>query len=141
MLPDDYAPAFEHQTFVHMADTDAAGVVYFPQQFDIAHRAYEAWLAQHGTPLGGIVRGGDYGLPVVHAEGDYRTPLFLGDALTVGAHVDRVGTSSVLLRYVIRRGGETVGVVRLTHVCVDGATRKPMPVPDALPFRAACLSA
>lgn len=137
-LPNTYAPAYVFETFVHMADTDAAGVVYFPQQFDLAHRAYESWLKEHGTPLGGIV-GSAFGLPVVHAEGDYRAPLRLGDALTVGVHVDRVGTSSIVLRYVLRREGSTVGVVRLTHVCISMETGRPIPVPESLPFRAALL--
>lgn len=122
-------PAWVHETFVHMADTDAAQVLYFVRQFDLAHRAYEAFFAGRGRSLGSIIADGTYALPIVHCEGDYRRPLRLGDPLRIEVIVDRIGERSFVLRFVLYRESEVVGVVRATHACIDTASMKATAVP------------
>ena len=39
------------RTRVVLADTDAAGVVYFSRVFDLAHRCYEQMMEARGLPL------------------------------------------------------------------------------------------
>ena len=123
-LPTDGDVRFWHETFVHMADTDAAGVLYFVRQFDLAHRAYEALFATAGLPLGAIIAEGSFALPLVHCEGDYRRPLRLGDPLRIAVIVDTLSERSFVLRFVVHRGEEVVGVVRATHVCIDTSTMR-----------------
>lgn len=44
--------------------------------------------------------------------------------------MDEIGDRSFVLRFVLRRRDEVVGVVRATHACIDTATMRATPVPD-----------
>jgi 1,4-dihydroxy-2-naphthoyl-CoA hydrolase len=131
-LQDDVTPFFTVSTAIHMADTDAAQVLYFAQQFDIAHRVYEAMMESRGSPLGPMLRAGAMGLPIVHAEGDYRRPLRLSDAIEVGVGVAALSERSFTLQYRITHGESVAAIVRTKHVCIDATTGRPMALPDAL---------
>ncbi|MGB0679212.1 MAG: acyl-CoA thioesterase, partial [Polyangiales bacterium] len=64
--------AFVTDIPVHFADVDHAQVVYYPRFFDFFHRAFEAFLRAQGHSLRHIIDVDGVGLPVVHAEADYR---------------------------------------------------------------------
>jgi 1,4-dihydroxy-2-naphthoyl-CoA hydrolase len=118
---------------IRMADTDAAGVLFFAAQFRIAHEAFEAFLESVGISLRGILAGGEYALPIVHAESDYQAPLRVGDVVTVELRADRVGRTSFRLRYRFRKPrGLEVGSSSTTHVAVSPATGRPRPLPADL---------
>ena len=112
---------FEHVLTVRFSEVDCAGVVYFQRAFDFAHRAVEDLLAAAGCDIVSCFARG-FGLPLVHAEADYQRPMMLGERLTVSVSVERMGTSSMTLRYLIYGpGGVTDDVratVRLVHVAV-----------------------
>ena len=62
---------FRYERTVRLADTDAAGVVYFARVLSICHEAYEASLAAAGVPLASWIRKGTIALPIVHAHADF----------------------------------------------------------------------
>lgn len=116
-----------------MADTDAAGVIYFSRQFALAHEAFERFLETVGLGLGRIVREEDFRVPIVHAESDYKAPLRLGDPVTVNLIAEKIGNTSFALCYdLLDHAGRNVGRVRTVHVAVDARTWKKRPVPDKL---------
>lgn len=124
---------FTYRTSVRLKDTDATGVLYFSEQFKFALEALEEFLREKGFSLKELIAS-PYLFPVVHAEGDYFAPLMVGDAVEVGMKVERVGTSSVTLHYVLRdpERGVDVGRVEMVHVVVDRASRTSVPIPDFL---------
>ncbi|MFP4063447.1 MAG: acyl-CoA thioesterase, partial [Halochromatium sp.] len=77
------AANIEHRFRVALHDTDAAGVLFFAHLFRHAHDAYEAMMARIGWPLDGLIRERQLGLPLVHAEADYRRPMRHGDQVAV----------------------------------------------------------
>ena len=127
------APLHVHPVVIRMQHTDAAGVMFFASQFELAHEAFEATMDAHGLPLSRVLTAESWGLPVVHAEGDYAAPLRLGDAVDIEVHVARVGGRSFTLRCVLRRpAGEVVGEVRTTHAAIDRGAWRPIELPDVV---------
>lgn len=124
---------FIYHTRIRLIDTDATGVLYFSQQFNFAMEAFEEFLKDRGFSWKEF-RGLEFLLPVVHAEADYSVPLMLGDELEISLTVEKVGTSSIALRYIFRDPikKQEVGKVNIVHVAVSKETRASMPLPDVL---------
>ena len=124
---------FTYQTKVKLHDTDAAGVIFFANQFKIIHDAYESLLEQIGFGFAELIRGKDFFLPIVHAESDYKAPLFVGDVLEVQVKVGRVGQTSFTLTYALLNARqEIVGTGRTVHVTVSKATHQKILLPADL---------
>ena len=117
-----------------MNDTDAAGQIYFADQFRIAHETFEAYMASIGHHFGRFLLEYPYMIPIVHAEADYRQPVFVGDALRIELSVGHIGTSSFSPAYrILRESDDTeVGFVKVVHVCIDKGTEKITPVPETM---------
>lgn len=113
-----------------MGDTDAAGIIYFANQFRIAHEGFEHFLDTIGLGVGHMLENTDYRFPIVHAEADYKSPLKVGDSLTICMTVSRIGHSSVSLLFrLFDRHDKEVGTVKIVHVVVDKTTWKKRPLP------------
>jgi len=124
---------FHFSWTVRLADTDAAGVLYFARLLDAAHAAYEAWLAEQGWSIGRILREKDFGLPIVHAEADYQAPILAGDRLDIELRRQAVGTRSFSTHYrMVKPDGQCAAQVRLVHAVVDASGRPGTPPPDLL---------
>jgi len=112
-----------HQTIVRLHNTDAAGLLFFAEQFRLAHDAYESFMESIGYPFAPLIRNSDYLLPIVHAEADFLKPLSTGDRLEIQVKAETIGESSFTLGYLIRRDrNEPVGTVRTVHVLVSRQT-------------------
>ncbi len=118
-----------YQTKIKLHETDAAGVIFFANQFKIIHDAYESLLETIGFGFAELIRDKDFFLPIVHAESDYKAPLFVGDVIEVQVKVGRVGQTSFTLNYALLNAKrETVGTGRTVHVAVDKKTRQKIPI-------------
>ena len=121
------------QTVVRLHDTDAAGLLFFANQFKMAHDAYESFLEHIGFSFTRILRDEDFLLPIVHAEADYKERLRAGDRLTVCVKIERIGDSSFVLSYdLFTAGDRSVGAVRTVHVCTDKVSGSKRRLPDDL---------
>ena len=124
--------AFQHRFTVGLADTDAAGVLFYGHLFRHAHDAFEAFMARCGHPVPEIVAAGEWGLPIAHAKADYLRPMRHGEAITVELTVRELGEHSFRLGYRFRGPGGTLRArAETVHVATgraDGATR-PLPEP------------
>lgn len=114
---------FTYRLTLRMHHTDAAGILYFANQFRIAHEAFESALSSHGIELYRIIAAADFALVIVHAEADYKAPLRIGDEIVVEVSADRIGDSSFTIGYRFARPtGETVGTASTVHVAIDKAS-------------------
>ncbi|MBI5150073.1 MAG: acyl-CoA thioesterase [Candidatus Omnitrophica bacterium] len=124
---------YVYQTRIRLHDTDAAGVIFFANQFKIIHDAYEGLLETVGFGFAELISHKDFFLPIVHAESDYKMPLSVGDVLEVRVKVEKVGQTSFTLSYaLVNARKETVGTGRTVHVTVSKATQKKIPLPADL---------
>ena len=111
---------FTHETTIRLHHTDAAGLLFFAEQFKLAHDAYESYMESIGYPFAPLLRTSQYLLPIVHAEADYGAALNTGDKITIQVVAERVGETSFTLGYtLLRNGSEPVGSVRTVHVLIE----------------------
>jgi len=121
---------YTYKTVIKLHDTDAAGILFFSHQFEIIHDAYESFLEKVGVGFPVLIRKKNYFLPIVHAEADYKSPLFVGDRITVEVHLAHVGTTSFTFTYrLLNSKGKLVGTARTVHVTTDKKTKKKIPLP------------
>jgi 1,4-dihydroxy-2-naphthoyl-CoA hydrolase len=119
-----------YKTVIKLHDTDAAGILFFSHQFEIIHDAYESLLEKIGVGFPVLIRKKNYFLPIVHAESDYKAPLFVGDRITVEVKLGHVGTSSFTFIYrILNQKRQVVGTARTVHVTVNKKTKKKIPLP------------
>ena len=127
---------FAYQRTIHFPDTDAAGVVFFPNYLGICHEAYEEALAAAGVDVRRFFSDRDgVVVPVSRSEADYLRPLVVGDKLRVTVAPAPLSENSFELRYELWKLGtadKLAARVRTEHVCISIATRERQPLPPAL---------
>ena len=121
---------YTYQAKIKLHDTDAAGILFFSHQFEIVHDAYEALLEHIGFGFAELIRHKEFFLPIVHAESDYKMPLFVGDLIEIQVIVEKVGETSFTFAYkLLNTQQQLVGTARTVHVTIDKKTRQKIPLP------------
>lgn len=126
---------FAYLRTVHFADTDAAGVVFFPNYLSICHEAYEESLAAAGIDLKTFFADTGTVVPVTKSEAEYLRPLACGDKVRVTVVPAARSENSYEIRFEILRLGaaeKLAARVRTEHVCISSRTRERMSLPPAL---------
>ena len=122
---------YVHVHRVRFDEVDAAGIVYFARFFTWCHDAMEAMLGTVDGGYVGLVTERRLGFPAVHVEADYAAPLRFGDAVSVAATVERLGKSSIALRFELTSASDGDHVATLRHVValtdLDAMRARPLP--------------
>ena len=120
---------FTTSILVRFGDLDGAGIAYYPSLVNFLHVAFEDFFTGHvGIPYPEVFKGG-LGLPMVKVDMEFFSPVHYGDRVEVGVVVERVGNSSVQIRYEGSVQGKPVFRARNTAVIVDMKTFKPTAIP------------
>jgi acyl-CoA thioester hydrolase len=112
-------------------DNDVYGHVNNVQTYSYFDTVVNGYLMARGVldPMAGVVIG-----LVVETRCNYFEPLSFPEVLQAGLRVARIGSSSV--RYEIglfqAEAAQAAAQGHFVHVYVDRATRRPVPLPDAL---------
>jgi 1,4-dihydroxy-2-naphthoyl-CoA hydrolase len=123
---------FEFKTSIKMHHVDAAGVLFFARQFQLVHDAYEAFMESKGLSLSKILKTADFALPIVHAETDYKAPLFEGDRIVIKLKLKKIGETSFTLSHeIFKENGQLAGTGETVHVSIDKKTGAKIPLPPA----------
>ncbi len=124
---------YTRERTVRLQHTDAAGILFFANLIVLCHEVYEEFMTDIGFGFDRIIRNGEFRIPIVHVEADYRLSLRAGDRAIIDMHVSRIGTTSYVLDYSISTpGGEPVGTCCSIHVTIDARENKKMPLPTEL---------
>ena len=122
-----------YQTKIKLHQTDAAGLLFFAHQFEIIHDAYESLLERIGFGFAELIRKKDFFLPIVHAEADYKKPLFVGDVIEIQVRVENIGETSFTFSYLLlNHKAEVIGTARTVHVTMDKKTQQKISLPPAM---------
>lgn len=120
---------FTTSILVRFGDLDAAGIAYYPNLVNFLHEAFEDFFAGHvGRPYPEVYREG-IGFPTVRVEMEFLSPVRYGDHVDVALTVERVGRSSVQIRYEGSVDGRPVFRARNVAVVVDMKTFRSTPLP------------
>ena len=128
--PSKTAKVFVHDQLIRFSHCDPAGIVYFPEFFDLAHATMEDWFREGlGQPLPDLIRERRIGTPTVTIASDFLKPLSMGDTLRFELTVLKAGNASVRLAYSGKKDG--VEHLRITQtiafVALDAGTATPIP--------------
>lgn len=115
---------------VRLADTDAAGVLYFARLFEMMHGVYEELLSRNNIRIRDILKDDLYLFPIVSTQADYKKPIYLDDELVFQVSVQRRSTS-FQVDYQIFQDEELVAEGYTVHVCLRKLDRKPTAIPPA----------
>ncbi|WP_329537443.1 acyl-CoA thioesterase (plasmid) [Streptomyces sp. NBC_01450] len=132
------APLLRRRFRVAVGDTDAAQVIYFAAPTRWAERLSSEWLADVGFATSKMLASG-FGLPAVHCELSYHSPLRLDDELDATLWLDTLSTRSLTFRsdFALIDAPEPAVRMHLTQVYVrtSGAAPESLPLPDGLVAR------
>lgn len=126
---------FVHSRTIRLADTDAAGVVFFARTYVLCHEAYEEALVQAGLDLKDFLGRADVIIPIAKSSAEYYRPLHCGDRVTVTVTPTRLTQHSFALDYEITKLGrpnKLAARVRTEHVASSLAKRQRLDLPPAL---------
>jgi 4-hydroxybenzoyl-CoA thioesterase len=88
---------FRRQRLIRFSDCDPAGIVFYPQYFVMFNGLVEDWVDALGVGYRHLIVEQRIGLPTVRLEADFRAVSRMGDRVTLGLAVERLGTRSLTL--------------------------------------------
>ena len=118
---------------IRFDDVDGAGIVYYPQYFHLCHATFEDFFDSAATvSYPQLVRDRRLGFPTVAIESTFSAPLVYGDVALVELTVERMGNTSVVFGYEIRRKRDSVLCfrARVTTVLVSIDTMETVALTD-----------
>jgi 1,4-dihydroxy-2-naphthoyl-CoA hydrolase len=126
---------FVYRRTIRFADTDAAGVVFFPNYLAICHEAYEESLAVDGIELKSFFGKHGVVVPIAKSQAEYMRPLTCGDKINVTLIPTSLGSDSYAIDYDLHRLGrpeKLAARVRTEHVCISSRSHERHALPAAL---------
>jgi 1,4-dihydroxy-2-naphthoyl-CoA hydrolase len=126
---------FSYFRMIRLADTDAAGVVYFSNLLSICHEAYEDYVSSSYIDFRDLVYHGSIALPIVHSEIDFFKPIYCGDRILINVKIEIIKTGKFGVNYEIHEEltpDTILAKAKTHHVCIDKKTRKRIEFPDPI---------
>jgi 4-hydroxybenzoyl-CoA thioesterase len=124
---------FQRPRLIRFSDCDPAGIVFYPQYFVMLNGLVEDWVNEGlGLSYHGLVAQRRIGLPTVKLEADFRAVSRMGDQVTLGLAVQRLGSRSMslALRCFEPVSGELRMEVKQVLVTTSLETHRAVAVPD-----------
>ncbi len=114
---------------IYYEDTDAGGIVYYPNYLKYAERARTEWLRKMGYDQHALWQSHDVGFVVKHCTTDYKLPARLDDLLAVTCECTRLSRSSFVMKQQVWRDDMLLASMEIVLVCVNRDIR-PVRLPD-----------
>jgi 4-hydroxybenzoyl-CoA thioesterase len=125
--------AFERERTIRFSQCDPAGIVFFPQYLVMVNDLNEDWVSTLlGLPYADLIGRRRTGLPTVSLQCDFTAVSRMGEVVTLGLSVERLGTRSVTLRHGCRLGDESRMSIRQVLVTTDLDTHRAIDIPPDL---------
>jgi 4-hydroxybenzoyl-CoA thioesterase len=124
---------FEREHAIRFSQCDPAGIVFFPQYLVMVNDLNEEWVGTLiGAPYADLIGRRRIGLPTVSLQCEFSAISRMGERVTLGLSVERLGTKSITLRHGCRLGDESRMSVRQVLVTTDLDTHRAVEVPADL---------
>ena len=116
---------------IHIADTDATGVIFFPKIFEKCLSVLEKFLKEFSLDRAILQK--ELFLPVIDAQAKYFVPILPFDILDVELVIKKIGNTSITFEYkFFNKQKILVTSAVLVHVFVDAGTREKKKIPENL---------
>lgn len=123
--------AFERERLIRFAHCDPAGIVFFPQYLVMFNDLVEDWFTEGlGIEYASLLGPRRTGLPTVSLNCEFSAPSRMGETVTLGLSVERIGGASLTLQLGCRHGDEARVRARQVLVSTSLETHRAIPLPD-----------
>ena len=126
---------FQRARMIRFSDCDPAGIVFYPQYFVMLNGLVEDWVSEGlGIDYHAFISERRIGLPTVRLEADFRAVSRMGDRVTLGLAVERLGSRSITLalRCVDAASGELRMQVKQVLVTTSLESHRAVEIPQDL---------
>ncbi|MSP50517.1 MAG: acyl-CoA thioesterase [Alphaproteobacteria bacterium] len=128
---------FSTKQTIRFSDCDPAGIVYYPNYFNMAQALVEDWFGQSlGMPYAELLNVRKIALPTVHLTVDFNRPSRLGEVLTWSLKVEGLGRSSIRLKLIASADNVERLSIQQVIVTID-PTGKSVTIPPELRVKVA----
>jgi len=125
--------AFTRTVRIRFSHCDPAGIVYFPNYFDMFNGLIEDWYTEHlGVDYSKLILNDRHGFPFVHIETDLKIPSRMGERLDLTLLLTKIGKSSLSVVIVGHLGGIERLRARLVTAMMSLETQQKVELPDVL---------
>lgn len=125
--------AFSAVMPIRFSHSDPAGIVYYPNYFDMFNGVIEDWFTDHlQFDYTRLLMQERLGFPTVHAECDFFIPSRMGDRLTYTLILREIGRSSIKLTVHGHVGAQERLRANLVLATISLESGKSVPIPDSL---------
>jgi len=127
------APRFARARRIRFEHCDPAGIVFFPQYLVMFVSHLEDWIVEElGIPYADLIGARRIGLPTVSLSCEFRHPSRMGDEVSLGLRIARIGNRSFALDLDCSDGERERVRIRQSIVTTSLDTHRPIPVPADL---------
>ena len=124
---------FYSDMLVRFSHCDPAGIVFYPQYFIMFNGLVEDWFNQGlGVNYARYITEHRLGFPIVKLECDFVAPSKIGEIITFGLKLERLGRSSMAFTVHCRHDREERLRARFVLVAMDLERQRAQAVPDDL---------
>lgn len=126
---------YTHERTIRMADTDAAGIMFFANYLVLCHEAYETSLAAAGINMQEFFGGSDIIVPISKSTVDYLRPLACGEQVSISVQPISVSENTFTIDYEIVRltpPAKIAARAQTTHICTSRSQKGRVALPSNL---------
>jgi 4-hydroxybenzoyl-CoA thioesterase len=124
---------FHSDQLVRFSHCDPAGIVFYPQYFIMFNGLVEDWFNQGlGLNYARYITEHRLGFPIVNLTCDFTTPSKIGEVITLGLKLERMGKSSLKLVMDCSYQGVERLKANMVLVTMNLDQGRAVPIPDDL---------
>ena len=125
---------FETRFYTYWSDADPAGIVFFPHFFRYIEQAEEELFRAAGSNRQKLLEQHQVWMPRVEAFSKFLRPIRVSEAIRVRLEPQFKGEKTIRYEFEIVEDAtsERLAEGYVTVVCVDAASFKATPIPDAI---------
>lgn len=122
---------FSVEVRVYIEDTDAGGIVYYPNYLKYMERSRTELLRLLGFPKAAFIADG-FLLVVASAQIDYKDSAKLDDDIRITSYPEKIKRGSILMHQKVLKGERLLAEGRVRIACITEKQKKPAPLPSEL---------
>ena len=98
----------EYKVRVRWGDTDAAGIVFYPNFYKWMDEATHEFFTAIGFPTSHLFRNEQIGIPLLETHCQFKSPLFFEDEISINTTIEIVKNKVFKATHIITRGEQHI---------------------------------
>lgn len=118
----------KYHFLVNWGDTDAAGIVYYPNFYKWMDQASHHLFSVHGYKVSELFKNEKMGLPLLEAKCQFKSPLFFEDEVYVLSIVNEIRNKVFIIEHEFKKGDIEIAQGYEIRAWTDFSNGKPKAV-------------